>query len=172
MYNSNVEIFKKLWIIFWILNSFSKNLFWYFNISIFCISTTSNYLHTEWFEVERLCSTSMHTYYIIPFTCMGKWKWLVYKCTTLGMQLMDQNIKIIPPIWWCDPDTCEPEWDRVKYFITYITSVLMWFTFFKKYEKTMSEIYLKWSNICCEIGWIFLNDFYIVSMTFTQNHTL
>lgn len=67
-----------------------------------------------------------------------------------------QNSKIIPPIWWCDPDTCEPEWDRVKYFITYITPVFsMWFTF-KKYEKTMSEMYLfidLLSNTC-EIWWM------------------
>lgn len=32
--------------------------------------------------------------------------------------------KIIPPIWCCDPDTCEPERDRVKLLhISYQLSV-------------------------------------------------
>ena len=57
----------------------------------------------------------------------GKMKLAVLLKHNTGDAFDGQNIKIIPPIWWCDPDTCEPEWDRVKYFITYFTSVFeMW----------------------------------------------
>lgn len=59
---------------------------------------------------------------------------------TTGDAADGKNIKIIQPIWWCDPDTCEPEWDRVKYFITYTTLVLnVWFTI-KKDEDYIQKI--------------------------------
>lgn len=93
-------------------------IFQYLNNLCILFSTTSNYLNYRvvWsgeIQLEACTRTILYHSHAWRNEACGFMKAQHWGCSWWS------NKKIIPPIWWCDPDTCEPEWDRVKYFITY-----------------------------------------------------
>lgn len=74
---------------------------------------------------------------------------------TSGDAADGQKIQISQPIWWSDPDTCEPEWDSQIFNLV----LIVWFNLYLRGGKVYRKNNLKPWNACCEFctfPWIIL----------------